>query len=149
PIPSLRPVKIEPAEKKLPNSLVERIGIPDIPVTPGLNIAEWVPAALEETSGDYATSGAYLEMLRLRIERHKKYPDAARVRHIEGRVTIRFVITPEGDVRAAGVAKTSRHGVLDRAALKAVKDAAPFPKPPSHLFKGLIPLEITILFELT
>jgi len=45
--------------------------------------------------------------------------------------------------------KTSRYKVLDIAALKAVKDAAPFPKPPSRFFKGEIPLELTVVFELT
>jgi len=30
-----------------------------------------------------------------------------------------------------------------------VRSAAPFPAPPPHLFKGNIPLELTIVFELT
>ena len=83
------------------------------------------------------------------IERHKKYPDAARTRHIEGRVTIRFVITPEGDARVVEVANTSGHKALDTAALKAVKAAAPFPRPPMRLFNGEVPLELAIVFELT
>ena len=142
-MPQLKPIKIEPAEKDLPDSLVEGISMPDIPVTPGLNIADWNPGDLVETPS------SYLEMVRLKIERHKAYPDIARVRQIEGLVTIRFVITPKGHVRAAEVVKTSRHKVLDTAALRAVRDAAPFPKPPRRLFKGRVPLEITIVFELT
>ena len=34
----------------------------------------------------------YFEMTRLRIESHKKYPDTARIRRIEGRLTVRFII---------------------------------------------------------
>jgi protein TonB len=64
-------------------------------------------------------------------------------------VVIRFVITAEGDVRELQVAKSSNQEVLDTAALRAVKNAAPFPKPPRHLFEGDIPLEITVVFELT
>ncbi|MCD6265055.1 MAG: energy transducer TonB, partial [Deltaproteobacteria bacterium] len=64
-------------------------------------------------------------------------------------VTIRFVITSEGNVRQTKVVKTSRHRVLDTAALKAVKDASPFPKPPSQIYKGDLTLEIDIVFELT
>ncbi|MBW2106971.1 MAG: TonB family protein [Deltaproteobacteria bacterium] len=45
--------------------------------------------------------------------------------------------------------KTSRHRVLDTAALRAVKDASPFPKPPSQIYKGDLTLEIDIVFELT
>ncbi len=116
--------------------------MPDIAAGSGLNIADWSPGELD-------TSYSYLEMVRLKIERHKSYPDTAKVRQIEGSVTIRFVITTDGGVRAVELVKPSRHLFLDTAALNAVKDAAPFPKPPRHLFKGEIPLELTIVFELT
>ncbi len=141
-IPSFKPIRIDPAEKGLPDSLMEGISMPDIAAGSGLNIADWSPGELD-------TSYSYLEMVRLKIERHKSYPDTAKVRQIEGSVTIRFIITPEGGVRAVELVKPSRHLVLDSAALNAVKDAAPFPKPPKHLFKGEIPLELTIVFELT
>lgn len=141
-IPSFKPIKLEPAEKDLPDNLVEGISMPDIAAASGLNIADWSPGELD-------TSCSYLEMVRLKIERHKEYPDTARTRQIEGSVTIRFIITPEGNVRAVEIAKTSRHKVLDTAALRALQAAAPFPKPPRRLFKGEIPLELTIVFELT
>jgi protein TonB len=139
----LKPIKMDPAENQLPDSLVAGIRMPDIQ---GLNIAAWSPGNL---TGEYSTPGSYLEMVRLRIERYKKYPDIARIRNIEGRVTIRFVITSEGGVQGVMVAQRSGNKALDKAALKAVKDAAPFPKPPGHLFKGAVPLELTIVFELT
>ena len=136
--------KMEPAEKNLPDSIVEGITTPDIP-TSGLKIADWS----SNGSADYMTTQNYLEMVRLRIERYKKYPDVARARNIEGRVTIRFVITPDGGVRGVEVAKRSGTKALDQAALKAVQDAAPFPKPPRRLFRGEIPLELMVVFELT
>ena len=141
-IPTFKPIKLEPAEKDMPDSLVEGISMPNIAAGSGLNIADWSPGELD-------TSCSYLEMVRLKIEQHKLYPDTARTRQIEGTVTIRFVITPDGNVRAVELVKPSRHMALDTAALNAVKDAAPFPKPPKHLFKGEIPLELTIVFELT
>ena len=141
-IPTFKPIKLEPAEKDMPDSLMEGISMPDIAANSGLNIADWSPGELD-------TSCSYLEMVRLKIEQHKLYPATARTRQIEGTVTIRFVITPEGNARAVELLKPSRHMALDTAALNAVKDAAPFPKPPKHLFKGEIPLELTIVFELT
>jgi protein TonB len=149
PIPHFKSIKVEPIERELPDSLVERITMPDIPNFPGLNITEWFPPEELVAEGDYASPNSYLEMVRLRIEKRKGYPDTARTRQIEGSVTIRFVITSEGAVRVARVVKTSRYKVLDTAALKAVKDAAPFPKPPIRFFEGEVPLEITIVFELT
>lgn len=148
-IPFLKPIKMEPAQQDLPEGLVERINLPEIPNVSGLSISDWNPGELDIGSGDYASPNSYLEMVRLKIEKHKKYPHRARIRQKEGRVTIRFVITPEGDVKAARVVKTSRHKLLDTAALQAVKDAAPFPRPPRRFFKGEIPLELTVVFELT
>jgi protein TonB len=145
--PRLKPVKLEAAEKNLPDSLVERIDLPDIP-TSALKIADWSPGT-PVTSGDYTTAHSYLDMVRLKIERYKKYPDVARVKNIEGRVVVRFIITPDGGVREVKVTQCSRNQALDLAALRAVKDAAPFPKPPRRLFKGEIPLELMIVFELT
>lgn len=147
--PDVKRLKIEPVEKDLLDSLVEGTSMPDIPAIPGLKIANWSPEEIVKASGDYDASLSYLEMVRLKIERYKEYPGTARARQIEGSVTVRFVITLEGGVRAVKIAKSSRHNLLDKAALRAVKSAAPFPKPPKHFFKGEIPLELTIVFELT
>lgn len=145
-VPRLKPLKLEPVEKDLPDSLIEGISMPDTLDVSSLDISDWSP---DQLVGDYTTADSYMEMVRLRIERHKRYPDAAKVRQIEGSVTIYFVITPEGDIKSAEVVKTSGNRALDKAALTAVKNAAPFPKAPASLFKGEIPMEITILFELT
>lgn len=134
-IPNLKKMKMDPLEKNLPDSLVESISMPDIPDN------------LIDTS-DQVTSNDYFEMVRLRIESHKRYPGAAKTRQIEGQVTVRFVIKPDGHISSLKIVKGARHRALDQAALRAVKEASPFPRPPMNLFKGSIPLEITIIFEL-
>jgi protein TonB len=148
---------------------METVARPEIPRIKGVNIAQWIPpvkapvkeapvrvlpaeaspAPMERASPDFATSSSYLEMVKLKIERYKKYPETARVARIEGSVTVRFKIRPSGNVSGVRVIKTSNHDDLDHAALKAVKDAAPFPRPPERFFKGAIPLKLTIVFELT
>jgi TonB family protein len=55
----------------------------------------------------------------------------------------------EGEDADVEVLNTSRRGVLDTAAVAAVKAAGPFPRPPVGFFKGPVRLEIKILFELT
>ena len=147
PIPHFKPIKVEPSERELPDSLVEMVSQPDIPNYQGLNISDWAPGEME-TGVDYYTSVSYIEIVRLKIDQHKKYPRLARVKHMEGIVTIRFTITPEGIARALEIAKRSRYRILDRAALRAVKDASPFPKPPGHIYQGYLDLEVEIVFEL-
>ncbi|MDY6952377.1 MAG: energy transducer TonB, partial [Thermodesulfobacteriota bacterium] len=95
------------------------------------------------------TSHSYFDMVRFQVERHKQYPDTARLRQIEGQVVIRFVITPKGEVQALRLARASGCCDLDDAALRAVQDAAPFPKPPRRLFGSEVSLELTMVFELT
>lgn len=147
-IPAVRPMKVDPAERDLPDSLVEKISVPNVPAAPAVSAADWNPGE-PAAAAEFDTAQTYLEMVRLRIERQKKYPAAAKRRQIEGVVTLRFVITLEGAVTGAVVAETSGREVLDKAALRAVRAAAPFPQPPSALFKRPISLEIKVMFELT
>lgn len=135
-IPCSKAMKMDTVEKNLPDSLMESVSMPIIPDNP-------------VDMSDYVTSNDYFEMVRLRIESHKRYPNAAKRRQIEGRVTVRFVIEPDGRISSLKIVKSTRHRALDQAALSAVKKASPFPKPPKNLFKRSISLEITIMFELT
>ena len=142
---AFKPIKIEPVEKNLPDSLVEGIGIPDISDIQSLDIANWNPGQLTDFDDSQTT---YLEMVRLKIEKNKKYPEIARAIQIEGSVIVRFAITLQRDVLNIEIIKSSGQKSLDKAALKAIHTAAPFPVPPRHLFKGNILLELTIAFEL-
>ena len=49
------------------------------------------------------------------------YPPLARRRGYEGRVVIRASVAPDGGVASAAVGQSSGYGILDRAALQAVK----------------------------
>ncbi len=151
-IQKFKPIDIESIETETPYTFPEGINIPlpDIPHSIDPTIADWkLSQTIQGDSNDFITQENYLDLVRLKIEKHKIYPPLARKRHIEGNVTIRFIITPEGILNKAEIVRPSSHSVLNMAALKAIKDAAPFPKPPEHLFDDNIVLELTIVFELT
>ncbi|MBX3237743.1 MAG: energy transducer TonB [Nitrospiraceae bacterium] len=61
-----------------------------------------------------------------RIEPFKRYPAAARIEKLEGRVVVRAVILADGQLASSDIAKSSGHDILDQAALEAVRQAAPF-----------------------
>jgi len=150
PIPSVRPTKMEPVDSVLPDGLMERIETVSVPPVPRAALSGVGSGTVDSSFSDnYNTSNAYLEMVRLRIESRKSYPAQARAAFREGRVVLSFTITTDGGVRSLEVRKSSNTKVLDEAALQAVRSAAPFPAPPRHLFKGDIPLEVSIVFELT
>ena len=150
PMPRFKSLALAPVEKNLPDTIVEGIRAPDVPRTPGVDSADWVPGPqTKESFGEFMTTASYLDMVKLKIESRKRYPETAKARHIEGRVKVRFILSTDGSVRDVAISKGARHNELNRAALDAVREAAPFPRPPSNLFKGDLALELIIVFELT
>ncbi len=129
-----------------------------IPTVPGIavgnygqNISQWKQEKMGDitAAADYSTFRTYLDIVKLKIEKNKKYPEFAKRTQLEGTVTLRFTVTLNGDVKNTEIVKSSSHPVLDDAAMKAIKDATPFPKPPAQLFKEEIPLQVSIVFQLT
>ncbi len=120
--PDVNQLAIDPNAFRISSNLLEGIGMP--------------------------TKEDYYEMVRLRIERHKKYPDEAASMHKQGTVILSFVINLEGIMRNLKIVKPSSHEVLNEAALQAVRDCNPFLKPPPRLFKEDILIELDVNFEL-
>lgn len=141
-------IKIDPVDASCPNTLMEGIKLPQLPGVTSptrFSTSDW---GLFKPS-DFFTKKDYFDMLRFKIEACKRYPDGARARHMEGKVTISFVVQADGQILSAAIVKQSRHPSLDRAALEALNGAAPFAPPPGSLFKTPLEMEITIVFELT
>ncbi|MGM0595267.1 MAG: energy transducer TonB [Pseudomonadota bacterium] len=63
--------------------------------------------------------------IRLELARHFRYPLLARKRGWQGEVMLAFQLAADGRIRDARIARSSGHGVLDRAALKALDRVAP------------------------
>lgn len=139
-------MKIDPVEAEVPDTITEEISVPDTSGFSG-EVAEWQPAA--GLTEQYLTRKEYFDLLRLKIESRKKYPGKAKERQLEGRVVVGFTLDTDGKLASAEIVESSRHPSLDRAAIRAVKGAAPFPRPPGSLFDGLLRMKIAILFELT
>ena len=72
---------------------------------------------------------ADLAAVRAGIARTLTYPAEARRQGWEGRATIAFVLRADGTIEEPEVRQGSGHDLLDRAALAAIRTAAPFPPP--------------------
>jgi TonB family protein len=68
-----------------------------------------------------------IELIGNAIERVKTYPVMARRRGIEGTVHVSFSINPNGRPHDIVVMKSSGFNILDKATVKVVKKAAPYP----------------------
>jgi len=91
---------------------------------------------------------AYLNSIYLKIEKHKEYPFWARRHGIEGRVIVVFSLKRNGQLKEINVEESSGYSLLDKAAIKTIKRAAPFPAFPPELNKKIITLRIPICFYL-
>jgi protein TonB len=72
------------------------------------------------------------------------YPVKAAVRGWTGQVRVSFTLREDGSVADARIEASSGHDVLDRAALRAVQRAAPFPAPPREIL-----VSVPVLFLLS
>ncbi|MBN9222366.1 MAG: energy transducer TonB [Mesorhizobium sp.] len=90
-------------------------------------------AAPKSSAGFFGVSPARWESrLTAWINRHKRYPSAAKSRRVQGNVSVTFTVDSSGQVLSARVARSSGDAELDRAAL-AVLQGATVPAPPPEL----------------
>ncbi|HFD80128.1 MAG TPA: energy transducer TonB [Gammaproteobacteria bacterium] len=71
------------------------------------------------------------------------YPDAARRQHLSGKLIVQVALYPDGSVREITIRKHSGHKILDDAAVRIVKLAAPFAPFPEEIRKETDILYIT------
>jgi protein TonB len=148
--PKTPPPPKPPAVTAARPKMVEPISAPTRITPPQQNVVAWSPPKPSAPSSSrYTTTNDYFSMVRMKIESRKRYPLPARRSHLEGKVVVRFTILADGSIRGLELARACPHQRLNEAALKAVRSAAPFTKPPLKLFNGPVPVEIGIVFELT
>lgn len=94
-------------------------------------VARLAPGADLKGAGPPAGGGAdrdhRIAVIQARIQRALFYPRKARRRGIEGTVHVRFDIQRDGRVDGLAVQRSSGHAMLDRASVKTIERAQPFP----------------------
>ena len=104
-----------------------------------------------EVAEDHVGSVAealYLSEVRETIERHRKYPSAARLRHEQGVTEVAFTIHRSGSISDLRVVKPGSSSDLDGAALAAVKGARHFKKVPKDVSSDDIEVVVPIDFKI-
>ncbi|MEE9258852.1 MAG: TonB family protein [Nitrospinaceae bacterium] len=101
------------------------------------------PVSLDTTETKYAS---YFARIKHQIERVWSYPlDAAR-KGLSGELTISFKISKDGNLLGVQRVATSGHEILDLAAVKAVKEAAPFYPFPLTIKKDKLSILATFIY---
>ncbi|MCD6586587.1 MAG: energy transducer TonB [Desulfobacteraceae bacterium] len=119
----------------------------ELPEAVDTDVVEFSLPEIEE-SGGFGSRMDYLDMVRLKIESFKQYPPFSRQRNMEGLVTVAFLIGLDGVISGVTVVRSSGFASLDKAAILAVNNAAPFSAPPEKYFKQQVRVKVPIAFEL-
>ncbi len=93
----------------------------------------------------------YVDNWRLKIERvgNLNYPDEARNRKIFGKLQMTVAIKADGEVESVEINRSSGHKVLDQAAIRIVRLAAPFERFPDNIRADTDILHITRTWTFT
>lgn len=93
----------------------------------------------------------YIEDWRIKVERigNLNYPEQARRQHLYGRLQLSVSIRADGSVESMEVSRSSGQRILDAAAMRIVKLAAPYAPLPANIIKDTDILTITRTWSFT
>jgi protein TonB len=93
----------------------------------------------------------YVDNWRQKIERigNLNYPSEARARKLYGRLLLTVAIKADGEVESVEIERSSGHKVLDQAAVRIVRLAAPFERFPDNIRRDTDILHITRTWTFT
>lgn len=80
------------------------------------------------------------------LDRHKRYPPAARIMKREGRVHVSLTMDRHGKVLSVAVTRGDGFKPFDTEAINTIRRAEPLPEPPAELAGNVIPLQLPIAF---
>lgn len=102
------------------------------------------PISLNTNETKYVS---YFARIKQQIERVWIYPVEAAQRGVSGELTLRFQISREGNLIGLNVVDKSGSEILDYAAIKAVKGAAPFYPIPSTIDRNQLTILATFIYS--
>jgi protein TonB len=94
-----------------------------------------------------AISAGYQALLGAWLERHKRYPDAARERGEEGRAVLRFVVDRGGRVTDFAVVESTGHADLDEGLAQMMRGAS-LPPFPADMPQASVTVRVAVRFSL-
>ncbi|MBN2231220.1 MAG: energy transducer TonB [Deltaproteobacteria bacterium] len=102
---------------------------------------------IELNTEQFAFYSYYMQVKR-KIELVWEYPALARESGYQGQLGMRFVINRDGSLADAKVMQSSGMAILDQEALRALRDAAPFPPLPTRMEVEQLVIDATFVYRL-
>lgn len=90
----------------------------------------------------------YQDMIRQRIEAHRRYPRWAKQQGFEGTVYLSFVVLANGQAKNIRIIRSSGFTILDNEAVSTARRSSPFPPIPEKFNRSQLDIEVAITFKL-
>jgi len=100
--------------------------------------------SLNTTEAKYIS---YFNRIKHQIERAWRYPSQAAQRRLSGQLTLKFKISRDGNLLGVSLVDNSGFEILDRAAIKAVKEASPYYPFPVTIPKKKLSILATFIYN--
>ncbi|NOR72976.1 MAG: TonB family protein [Mariprofundaceae bacterium] len=124
----IKPAEVQKAVLQRPvESRVVASKVPDPEPQKNMPPAQILQATTRQDMALDSDHSARESLIRNHLERFKYYPSSARRRGIIGEVEVAFELNDRGEAGELKILSGSGYTVLDRAALKTVRRAEPFP----------------------
>ena len=146
---SPRPVP-PPAPKHLQREPARPHAPPQLATAPAQSRPETGPQQqppAQVASASSPSMGAWRNALMAWLEKHKKYPEAAREEEVEGRALVRFTASRDGRVLDASLAQSSGSRALDAAALNLVREM-PLPPFPAGVTQDTLTVTLPLTYQI-
>ena len=163
PRPKPKPgVASKPKPRPKPRSPAERTSAPKVAGESRAGTAESGLVARGKGSGSGTGKGSgsgkgkgsakrrsrYYGELAAWLDRHKRYPAAARRRRQTGTVRVTFTIDRQGRVLSKRIVSSSGHAALDKEVEAMLRRASPMPKIPRELGRSTLTVTLPVVFNL-
>ncbi|RAI57343.1 energy transducer TonB [Roseicella frigidaeris] len=145
--PPMPPPPVPPRRPPTPRPVAQTPApaAPAVASAPPVEAPAPTPAARVSAA---APSASYISRLFAALERHKSYPQEARLRRIQGIALLRFSMRRDGSVTAFRLLRSAGDPSLDEAVLAMIQRASPLPAPPDDLPGDPVELSVPIRFSL-
>lgn len=115
-------------------------------VTKALHVKAPKPVVVMTSQKNYEKEkNAYFELLHKKIEANKSYPRLAQKRNIEDKVSVSFIISPQGELLSYEVLHGKK--IFHNSALEAIKKSFPL-KPKKEIFHTNLTINMEIIYQL-
>ncbi len=104
-------------------------------------------ARLDKGAASATLRTRYESAVLARIEGAKRYPTRARHRRLEGSLTVKLHLRPDGGVNSVLITRSSGIPLFDQEALHMVSRAIPFPPAPAEIDPAMLTFSVPIVFR--